>query len=93
MNGTTTTRRRTETGRQVNPIRILNVSFTQSMDSRTPDASQRLTILARKPPVTFMPTAYVNNNAFHFASLRGVERSIVMSMSVCLSTAASDLEN
>ena len=59
MNGTTTTRRRTETGRQENLMMTHCVSLTRQTDSRTPAAGYRSTTLARNPRVTFIITGII----------------------------------
>ena len=59
LNGTTVTRHHTDTGRQENLIRPLNVSATPAADSGTGNATGTICSFARKLLVAYVFTYFV----------------------------------
>jgi len=67
--GTTETIRRIRIGRPTNLMKILHVSVTPNLDSRTGDVTKFITTLARKPPVSFTPSTHGFEDVVYLCSL------------------------
>jgi len=66
LGGTTATRRRIETGQEMNRMSGLHASVTRRMGSRTGRAATSITTLARNAQVgLYRPSTFVHANSCH----------------------------